>query len=289
MRRISSDGSAPHEAASIARKLLQYGLIVLVTAAWLFPVYWLVVTSLKTSAQTLTRPPSFWFSPTVENYRVIFTESSVNLQEPLVNSLIIAGATTFISIVLGSICAYGLARLEFRGRDSIALWILSLRMMPAVAVVIPYYILFFRLDLIDTHLGMILVYLSFSLSFAVWLLRGFFADIPVEIDEAAELDGCGRIRTLFQVIFPVAKTGVAVTAIFVFVFAWNEFLFALSLTDFSAQTVPVAIAKLVTPGEVLWGQLTAASVISAIPLVVLVFILQRHIVRGLTLGAVKGR
>jgi multiple sugar transport system permease protein len=281
--------SVAPETLSRGRKAIHYSLIVLVTAAWLFPVYWIVVTSLKTTAQTLTRPPELWFSPTFDNYRVIFSDESVNLEEPLLNSLIIAGATTLVSIVLGSLCAYGLARLEFKGRDSIALWILSLRMMPAVAVVIPYYILFFRLDLIDTHLGMILVYLSFSLAFAVWLLRGFFADIPIEIDEAAELDGCGRIRTLFQVIFPVAKTGIAVTAIFVFVFAWNEFLFALSLTDFSAQTVPVAIAKLVTPGEVLWGQLTAASIISAIPLVALVFILQRHIVRGLTLGAVKGR
>jgi multiple sugar transport system permease protein len=275
----------PRLGAALAGKVARYVGILGVTALWLFPVYFLVVTSLKTRAQILNPTPSFIFHATFDNYRAVF--SKYGFGTPLLNSLIVAGATTVASLVLGSIAAYGLCRLEFKFRDDIAVWVLSLRMMPAVAAVLPYYILFQKTGLTDTRQGLVLVYLTFSLPFAIWLLRGFFADIPVALDEAAQLDGCGRIRTLFQVIIPVTKTGIAVTGIFVFIFAWNELLFALSLTDIRAVTVPVEIGKLVTPGEVLWGELSAGALVAVAPLFIVVFLLQRHIVRGLTLGAVK--
>jgi multiple sugar transport system permease protein len=233
----------------------------------------------------LANPPQFLFSPTLDNYRQLF--SADDFSGPLVNSLIIAGGTTVLSVGLGLLSAYGLARLEFRGRDNLAMWILSLRMMPAIVVVIPYYILFLRTHLIDTYRGMILVDSTFSIAFAVWLLRGFILEVPRAVDEAAQLDGCGHLRRLAYVIVPITRAGIAVTALFVFVIAWNEFLFAVSLTQLHAEPVTVAISKLVSNTEIRWGELTAASIVTAAPLLVTAFLLQKHIVRGLTLGAVK--
>jgi multiple sugar transport system permease protein len=199
----------------------------------------------------------------------------------------VAFFVTLLVIILAIPAAYSLARWQTKGSNRIAAWILSLRMLPPVAVVIPYYVLASRLQLIDTYLVLILVHMAFGVPFAVWLMRGFFAEIPRELDHAAMLDGYSYPAILRKIIIPLATPSIAVTAIFTFIFSWNEFLLALLLTDTNAVTVPVQISKMILAYQVLWGELSAAGVIALLPLLFVVFALQRYIVRGLTLGAVK--
>ena len=257
------------------------GLVLL----WLFPIYWIVLSSFKTPLLINEKIPVFWFTPTLENYRHLFDE--FNFARALRNSLTITISTTFIVIVLGLLAAYALGRMDVRGGKHIALWMLSLRFMLPIAIVLPFFIVWQRLDLIDTHIGLILVYVAFNLPFAIWLLRGFLVEVPRDLDEAAMLDGLGHLAILRRIILPVIAPGVAVTAIFTFMFAWNEYLMALVLTSRNATTVPVTVSKFIQAYSILWGDVGAAATIELLPVLVVVFLLQRHIMRGITLGAVK--
>jgi multiple sugar transport system permease protein len=257
-----------------------------VVLLWLFPVYWIVLTSLKPLNEINNPTPVFFsFSPTMENYRDLFAQ--FEFAHVLATSIIVAIVSCFIVMVLGLLAAYSFARLKTPGEKHIALWILSLRFTPPIAVGIPLYLQLQRLDLLDSRLGLIMVYVAFNLPFAIWLLRGFLGELPFEMEEAALLDGLSRLQIIRRIIVPVALPGLASTAIFTFVFIWNEYLIALLLTSVQATTVPVTISKFVQPYTILWGQLSAAVVIQLVPMLVIVFLLQRHIVRGMTLGAVK--
>jgi multiple sugar transport system permease protein len=258
---------------------------VFVVGLWLFPVYWIVLTSLKPIKEINSAVPSFIFSPTGENYWELFTK--FDFARVLMNSLVITFVSCFVVVVLGVLAAYALARMKVPGEKHIALWILSLRFLPPIAVAIPFYIQWQDLNLLDTYLGLILIYVAFNLPFAIWMMRGFLADVPVALEEAALLDGLSRLQIILRVVVPVVMPGIASTAIFTFVFTWNEYLMALMLTAFKSVTVPVTIAKFVQPYTVLWGSLSAAVVIQVVPMLIVVFLLQRHIVRGMTLGAVK--
>jgi multiple sugar transport system permease protein len=258
---------------------------VFVVGLWLFPVYWIVLTSLKPIKEINSAVPSFIFSPTGENYWELFTK--FDFARVLMNSLVITFVSCFVVVVLGVLAAYALARMKVPGEKHIALWILSLRFLPPIAVAIPFYIQWQDLNLLDTYLGLILIYVAFNLPFAIWMMRGFLADVPVALEEAALLDGLSRLQIILRIVVPVVMPGIASTAIFTFVFTWNEYLMALMLTAFKSVTVPVTIAKFVQPYTVLWGSLSAAVVIQVVPMLVVVFLLQRHIVRGMTLGAVK--
>jgi multiple sugar transport system permease protein len=252
---------------------------------WLFPVYWVVLTSFKPIVEINSAIPSFVFEPTLENYRDLFAK--FEFAGVLLNSIIVTVATCIVVVGLGVMAAYALARMKVPGEKHIALWILSLRFLPPIAVAIPFYIQWQDLNLLDTHVGLIVVYVAFNLPFAIWLLRGFLADVPVELEEAALLDGLTRLQILWRVVVPVILPGLASTSIFIFVFTWNEYLMALMLTTTNAVTVPVTISKFVMPYTILWGDLSAAVVIQLVPMLAVVFLLQRHIVRGMTLGAVK--
>ncbi len=256
-----------------------------VVLLWLFPVYWVVLTSFKPIVEINSAIPSFVFEPTLENYRDLFAK--FEFSGVLLNSIIVTVATCIIVVVLGVMAAYALARMKVPGEKHIALWILSLRFLPPIAVAIPFYIQWQDLNLLDTHLGLILVYVAFNLPFAIWLLRGFLADVPVELEEAALLDGLSRLQILWRVVVPVILPGLASTSIFIFVFTWNEYLMGLMLTSVNVLTAPVTISKFVMPYTILWGDLSAAVVIQLVPMLAVVFLLQRHIVRGMTLGAVK--
>jgi multiple sugar transport system permease protein len=256
-----------------------------VVLLWLFPVYWIVLTSFKPIAEINSAIPSFVFTPTLENYRDLFAQ--FEFSRILLNSVVITAVTCALVMVLALMAAYALARLRVPGEKHIALWILSLRFLPPIAVAIPFYIQWQDLNLLDTYPGLILVYVAFNLPFAIWLLRGFLADVPLELEEAALLDGLGRLQILWRIVVPVTLPGIASTAIFVFVFTWNEYLMALMLTTVNAVTVPVTISKFIMPYTILWGDLSAAVVIQLVPMLIVVFLLQRHIVRGMTLGAVK--
>jgi multiple sugar transport system permease protein len=173
------------------------------------------------------------------------------------------------------------------GRDRIGMWILSLRMLPPISIVVPFYLMLSRSGLLDTYFGMLIVYMSFSLPFAIWMLIGFFAEIPRSIDEAAAADGATPWQILFRFMVPLARGGISVTTIFTFVFAWNEFLFAFLLTKETWVTVPVRLGSTITPFQTDWGFLTSGAIMSFLPLVVIVFLLQRQMVRGVSLGAVR--
>jgi multiple sugar transport system permease protein len=256
-----------------------------VVALWLFPVYWVLLTSFKPIQEINSAVPVFIFTPTTENYSDLFAK--FDFARVLMNSVIVTFVTCAIVVALGILAAYALGRMKVPGEKHIALWILSLRFMPPIAVAIPFYIQWQDLHLLDTYPGLIIVYVAFGLPFAIWLLRGFLADVPVELEEAALLDGLSRLQIIWRIVVPVILPGIASTAIFTFVFTWNEYLMALMLTSFHAVTVPVTIAKFVMPYTILWGDLSAAVMIQVVPMLIVVFLLQRHIVRGMSLGAVK--
>lgn len=254
-------------------------------ALWLFPVYWIFLTSFKTPREINEKTPTFLFEPTLENYRDLFEQ--FYFARALKNSLLIVGATTLVVMVLALLAAYALGRLRVPGGKHLALWILSLRFLPPVAVIIPFFLTWQRLNLLDTHAGLILIYVAFNLPFAIWMLRGFLVEVPRDLDEAATLDGLSHLQIIRRIILPVIAPGAAVTAIFTFTFAWNEYLMALILTSVDATTVPVTISKFIQAYSILWGDVGAAAAIQLLPMLIVVFLLQRHILRGITLGAVK--
>jgi multiple sugar transport system permease protein len=252
---------------------------------WLFPMYWIFLTSLKTPKEINKKTPTLLFEPTLENYRHLFDE--FRFVRILKNSTIIVGFTTAIVMIMALLAAYALARMNVPGGKHIALWMLSLRFMPPIAVVIPFFITWQKLHLTDTYQGLILIYVAFNLPFAIWMLRGFLVEVPRDLDEAATLDGLGHLAIIRKIILPVIAPGAAVTAIFTFVFAWNEYLMALILTSHDVTTVPVTVSKFIQAYSILWGDVGASATIELAPMLVVVFLLQRHIMRGITLGAVK--
>jgi ABC-type glycerol-3-phosphate transport system permease component len=262
-------------------------VLVLLVGATAFPLYWAVVSSL-TPEERLFRIPSLLPADLVlDHYRALFRER--NFWIPIRNSLVVAGATTALCVSLGGLCAYALARLEFRGRSLLLGAVLAVGMFPQISVVSPLYLLLRELRLINTYPGLVLPYLTFAMPLTIWLLVGFFRQLPAELEEAAMVDGASRLRALREVIVPLALPGLATTAILTFIYSWNEFLFALSFTlGPERQTVPVAIALFRGQHQVPWGQILAAATVATAPVTLLVLAFQRRIVHGLTAGAVKG-
>ena len=252
-----------------------------------FPLYWAVLASFTPEAQLFESPSLLPGTLVLEHYRALFTQRDFWI--PIRNSLIVAGSTTIFCVTLGAFCAYALARLQFRGKVPLLGFILAVGMFPQISVVSPLYLLLRSLHLINTYPGLILPYLTFAMPLTVWLMVGFFRQLPAELEEAAMVDGASRLRAFWEVIIPLALPGVATTAILTFVYSWNEFLFALSFTlGPERQTVPVAIALFRGMYQVPWGQILAAAVVATAPVTLLVLAFQRRIVQGLTAGAVKG-
>jgi ABC-type glycerol-3-phosphate transport system permease component len=252
-----------------------------------FPFYRAVAGSLTPEAQLFGGAPLWPSPPVLEHYRALFTERDFWL--PIRNSLVVAGATTLFCVTLGSLCAYAIARLRFRGKTLLLGLILAVSMFPQIAIVSPLFLLLRSLRLIDTYPGLVLPYLTFAMPLTVWLLVGYFRQLPAELEEAAMVDGASRLTAFREVIIPLALPGLAATAILTFVYSWNEFLFALSFTlGPERQTVPVAIALFRGQYQVPWGQVLAAAIVATAPVALLVLAFQRRIVQGLTAGAVKG-
>ena len=253
----------------------------------LFPFYWAIVASLTPEA-ALFREPSLWPRElTLAHYETLFAERGFWV--PIRNSLVVAGATTLLCVTLGAMAAYALARLRFRGKTMILGFILAVTMFPQISIVSPLYLLLRALGLINTYPGLILPYVTFAMPLAVWLLVGFFRQLPADLEEAAFVDGATRWQSFTRVILPIAVPGLATTAILTFIFCWNEFLFALSFTlGPERHTVPVAITLFRGQYQVPWGQILAGSVIATAPVAAMVLAFQRRIVQGLTEGAVKG-
>ena len=270
---------------SQSTRMLLTGSAMIVIAVWLFPVLWMILTSFKPSDQIASRVPVVVFEPTLDHYRVLI--DVYHFGKLFQNSLLVASLTTIVTLILACPAAYALGCLEFRRSKDIALWILSQRMLPPIAVIIPFFILFRRIGLIDTVFGLVIVNLVQALPFAVWLLRGFFLEVPHELRDAAILDRLSHSQILTRIVVPIAAPGIAVTAIFTFIFTWNEFLFALFLTAERATTAPVGVSQLILAYQVLWGEVSAAGSLALLPLLPTVLYAQRYIVRGMTLGAVR--
>ena len=256
-------------------------------AATAFPLYWAVVSSL-TAETTLFAGPSLWPNqPNLDHYRALFVQREFLL--PVRNSFVVAGLTTLVTLPVAAAAAYAIARLPMRGKTPLMALILAVAMFPQISIVPPLYLILRELRLLDTYSGLVLPYLTFSAPLAIWLLTGFFRQLPRDLEEAAMLDGASRLRVLRDVVLPVAAPGLASTAILTFLFCWNEFLFALSFAlGPDRYTVPVAIALFRGRYVVPWGEVLAAAVIATVPVAVVVVLFQRYIVSGLTAGATKG-
>jgi multiple sugar transport system permease protein len=267
---------------------LHYALLTIAALFALLPFAWLLTTSLKTDGQIFAVPPNLLPSPvTLAHYDEIW--ASGDLADFLRNSLLTAGGSTLVALLIGIQAAYGFARFPFRVGAALLAAIVISRMFPPVALVVPYFRGMRELGLIDTRLALILAYVPVTLPLVVWILEGFFRDFPGELEEAAELDGLGAIGTLRRVVVPLAKPAVSMAALFAFLAAWNEFVLALALTRTpAAQTLPVGLAGYVTQFQTFWGQMTAASVIYLAPVLVVTVLAQRGLVRGLTAGGLKG-
>jgi ABC-type glycerol-3-phosphate transport system permease component len=261
--------------------------IAVVLLLWALPLGWMILASLRPE-EALFDPASPASATLVsDHYRALFAERQ--FWRPVLNSVIVASATTVLALLVAVPCAYAMARLRFRGRTALMGAVLAVSMFPQVSIVPSLFLILRWLGLIDTVPGLVLPYLTFATPLAVWLMVGFFRDLPADLEDAARLDGASRLRAAFEVAVPLAAPAVATTAILTFLYAWNEFLFALSFTvSPDRQTVPVAIALFRGRYQVPWGQILAAAVVASVPVAVVVLAFQRRIVKGLTAGAVKG-
>lgn len=252
----------------------------------LVPIIWFLLTSIKPSSAAQSIDPFQPFTPTFENYIKIF--GTGRLLKFVTNSVIIAGVSTVVALIPGFLAAYGFARLKNKVTNNISFWILSNRMLPPIAVIIPLYMIMARIDLLDTYTGMIIIYLTIGLPYIVWTLMSYIEEIPVELEEAGVVDGCSKLEVLWHIVLPIATPGMVATGIFVFVLAWSEFLYAVIMTSNNTRTLPVAIASFITDRGIEWGEMSAAGSILILPLVVLFYSVQRFLVRGLSFGAIKG-
>jgi ABC-type glycerol-3-phosphate transport system permease component len=274
-------------AAKRLRTFALIGVAVLLLAVWAFPVLWALLTSFKTERDVLAYPPTIVFEPTLRNYRdVLF--GSASILPNLLSSTIVAGVSTALTLLFAVPAAYALARLEFPGRRASGFYVLATQMLPPVGLIIPYYLALQKVGGLDPYWGLIVIYLTFSLPFAIWLLVSYFEDVPREMEEAALLDRAGRLRALWYVILPQVRGGIAVTTIFVFLNAWNEFLFAVVLGGNRVRPVTVAMFNFISVEQTLWAKLAAGAMLAMAPVILLGLLAQRHIVKGLTVGAVKG-
>jgi multiple sugar transport system permease protein len=267
------------------RLALRYLVAVALVVIFVFPVYWLFIISFKTPDEIFAYPP-VWYPESIQfaNYRVLFKDGDA---VTVGNSLILASVSTFFAMILGTIAAYSLVRFK-TGGENLAVWIISQRMMPPVAIVFPLFLLYVWLGWVDSYVGLILLYTAFSLPYVIWMMRGYIEDIPLELEESALVDGCTRWEVLWKVVFPMARTGLFATAVFTFIFAWNDFLFALVLTRTEVTTYTVQVTHYFGGQSNLWAKIAAMSVLGTIPVFFTVAVMQRYLVRGISMGAVKG-
>jgi multiple sugar transport system permease protein len=276
------------------KRFLLYGSVIGIVIWTIAPYLWLIISSLSFKIDLLSVPLR-WIPPrlTLENYYSLFFirgSESVNARlffQALGNSAIIALSTMFICLLLGTLAAYAIARLHFKGSNTMVLIMMATQLVPPIVLVVPMYVIMRKLDLLDKHLGLILVDISIVLPLVIWLMRGYFASIPSELEDAARIDGCTYLGALFRVILPLAGPGLVSVMIFAFIAAWNEYLYAFIFTNIDAKTLPVLIGEFSTKLGLEYLRIAAAGVLASLPPVLLALIFQRFIIRGLTAGAIK--
>lgn len=270
---------------SAQQTFLIYLLVAIVLVVFLTPIYIIASSSVKPTPIMFQKPPAMIFSPTWDHYIALFTERP--FARFVGNSLVVALGSTAFSLTFGSLAAYAISRIKHRRMGDVAFWILSMRMFPPIAVVVPYYIIFKTVGLLDTPLALIIIYSTVNIPLTTWLMKGFFDEVSSALEEAAAVDGHGLLSAFWHVTLPLAAPGLAVSAVFCFIFSWNEFIFALMLTGSNAQTATVAVMSFWSSDALQWGRIMAGSFIILIPGVIFVLTCQRWLVRGLTLGSVR--
>lgn len=285
LRSFASDPVTPREAM---RRIALTAFISVILVVTLFPLYWMLNTSFKPPSETVTAIPTFVPAEfTIQGYTNVLFQS--NALDNLINSIIVSLGATVLAMGLGVPAGYAYARNPGRvGGKHVAFWILSLRMFPPIAPILPLFFIFRQLNLIDTFPAMVLLYLTFNVPLVVWLMRSFFRDIPQAVEEAALIDGYSRFRAFYKVALPLVMPGIVATTLLVWVFSWNEFQFALVFTRNTARTFPPLIPSLVGGHQTLWNQVAALSTMAMLPVIAISLLMQRRLIRGLTLGAVKG-
>lgn len=258
---------------------------VLLILALLSPVAFIVQMSVRTGVDAFRMPPTLVFSPTLQNYVDLIEGKFIRA---LMNSTVTATATTVLALLLGVPAAYTFSRARFRGQRLLSLWTLTTRMAPAIAFGIPFFLIYKELGLIDTRVGLVVIYLTFNLSLVIWMMRAFFDGVPRSLEEAAYIDGAGVATSFLRIALPLTAPGVATTAIFTFLLSWNDFFYSLILTRSEAVTAPVAIVNFMNYESWEWGKVAAAATTIMLPVVALSIVVRKYIVRGLTAGAVKG-
>jgi ABC-type glycerol-3-phosphate transport system permease component len=253
----------------------------------LFPFFWILSTSFKNPSEIYALKPCLIpKSPTGDNY--VYLWYRTNFSRYFINSLIVSLGNAFLTVLIGTLAAYGLSRSSFKGKDIVIVWLISSQMLPLVLLVIPLFIILLHIHLLNSLLGLIIIYCAFSLPFSTLMLKGYFDSIPRDLDEAALVDGCSRLGAAFRIVFPLAAPGVIATALFAFVLAWQDYLLALTFTQTDElRTLAVGITYFLGFRQVQWGPITAASVLTTLPVAIFFIYLQKYLVQGMTLGGVK--
>ena len=279
------------------RKLFLFAIVIFWCVICLFPFYWLFTTSLKKPLHVSRGPryiPYVDYEPTGEHWEYLFDEQHETLFRHFRNSLIAASGSTLLAVVIGAMAGYGLARYAYHWRalgwrnDNIAFWIISQRFLPPALFVVPFLMLYARLNLVDTHLGLILAYTMFNVPFAVWIMRDFFENLPTDLEDSALVDGATHWQAFVRIVLPLSAPGLVSVAILSFIFSWNEFLYALMLTNFDAITIPVLIAGQSNTRGIQWWFISALTLAAVTPVILIGLFLERYITRGLTAGALRG-
>jgi sorbitol/mannitol transport system permease protein len=266
---------------SVLLTVLTYVLTIVI----FFPILWMVLTGLKTEANAVAQPPSLFFQPTLENFRNALTSNYFDFFE---NSAILSIGSTILAFVLGIPAAYSLAMFPTKRTPNVLGWVLSTKMLPVVGALIPLIVIYKQIGLYDSRLGMTLLYAASNLPLVIWLMRSFLSEVPKELIEAAQIDGANFLRTLSQIVLPLALPGIGATALLCLIFVWNEFILVVNLTAANASTLPVYISGFQTSEGLFWAKMSAAATVAIAPVMIAGWAAQRSLVRGLTLGAVKG-
>ena len=289
---VTDDASSPRRPGGRARRVVEVVLLVVIAVAMLFPVLWMVETSIKENRDVYAVPAKFFnFDFTLQHFKDVFVAQGggrSDLSGSFLNSVIVAGASTVLATVLGVPAAWAYSRFSLRAKKDQLFFILSTRFMPPVVVVIPIFLMYRELGLIDSKLGLVLIYAAFNVPFTIWMMKGFVDEVPAEYEDAAMLDGYTRLQAFWKFTLPLLVPGIAATAVFALIFSWNEFVFAIFLTSSQeVRTAPPAIAGLIGGTTVDWGLVAASAVVFAIPVLVFAFLVRKHLVAGVTLGAVR--
>jgi multiple sugar transport system permease protein len=288
----TDDAPAERRRGGRGRMVVEVLLLTALAVAMLFPVLWMLETSIKENRDVYAVPAKFFgFDITLDHYKDVFVArggGQSDLSGSFLNSVIVAGASTVLATVLGVPAAWAYSRFTLKAEKDQLFFILSTRFMPPVVVVIPVFLMFRDLALLDTRLGLILVYAAFNLPFTIWMMKGFIDEVPAEYEEAAMLDGFSRFEAFWRVTMPLLIPGIAATAVFALIFSWNEFVFSIFLiTDPDTRTAPSAIAGLIGGTTIDWGLVAASAMTFAVPVLVFAFLVRKHLVAGVTLGAVR--